>query len=76
MNTQAVAAIRQTIQAEKKGVIISVRFRSDDAEILREVAAEAGVKPAECARLLVCRGLTAITGPSGLNWGSTESPAA
>ena len=65
MNTQAVAAIRQTIEAEKRGVIISVRFRSNDAEILREVATQAGVRPAECARLLVCRGLTAIAGQSG-----------
>ena len=61
MNPQAVAAVREAIEGERKGWLINLRLTSEDAAMLRRVADEAGVRPTECARLLVRRGLAAIT---------------
>lgn len=62
MNAQAVAAIGEAIERGRKRRAISLRLGTEDAALLSRVASEAGVKPAECARLLVTRGLAAITG--------------
>jgi hypothetical protein len=60
MNAQAVAAIGEAIEKDRKRRAVSVRLGADDDALLRRVSQEAGVRPAELVRLLTVRALTAI----------------
>lgn len=60
MNAEIAANLGAAVKAERRSRLINLRLTAPDSARLRRLASEAGIRPAEAARLLVLRSLNAI----------------